>query len=72
MSQRTILLELESAERGGYVVGCCKLLGVRTHCSYSFPHRSDHDVPVNLQQHKMLFPIMQLCYLCLNGRLLDL
>ena len=54
MSQRTILLELESPKRGGYAVACCRLLGVRILCSYSSPHRSDHDVPVNLQQHKVI------------------
>ena len=34
------------------MVGCCKLLGVGILCSYRCPHRSGHDVPVNLQQDK--------------------
>ena len=34
------------------MVGCCKLLGVGIICSCGGPHKSDHDVPVNLQQDK--------------------
>ena len=56
LSQRTILPELKFrlfyTKRGGGVVGCCKLLGVRILCSYICPHRSGHNVPVNLQQDK--------------------
>ena len=37
---------------GGVVADNCKLLGVGILCSCSCPHRSGHDVPVNLQQDK--------------------
>ena len=37
-------------ERG--VVGCCRFLSVGILCSYSWTHRSGHDVLVNLQQNK--------------------
>ena len=40
-------------ERGeGRVAGCFKLLGARILCSYSCPHRSGQDVPINLQKDK--------------------
>ena len=34
------------------MVGCCQLLGVGMVFSYSWPRKSDHHVPVNLQQDK--------------------
>ena len=40
------------ARWGRGVVGCCKPLGVGILCSRSCPHRSGHNVPVNLQQDK--------------------
>ena len=53
MSQPTILPEIERDGCGeGVLVGCCKLFGVRILCSCSYPYRSGHSVPVNLQQHK--------------------
>lgn len=56
MSQRTILPESESdffyTKRGVGMVGCCKILGIRILCSSSCPHRSSHNVPVNLHQDK--------------------
>ena len=37
-------------KRGRDVIGCCKFLGVGILYTCSFPPRSGHDVPVNLQQ----------------------
>lgn len=39
-------------KKEGQVAGCCKLLGIRIPCPYSCPFRSDHNVPVNLQQDR--------------------
>ena len=38
------------ARQGRHLVGCCKLLDVRILCSCNSPCRSDHYIPVNLQQ----------------------
>ena len=43
---------LPKARWGKDVVSCCRLLGVGILCSCSCPHRSGHDVPINLQQDK--------------------
>ena len=43
---------LLKARWGRDVFSCCKLLGVGILCSYSCPHGSGQNVPVNLQQDK--------------------
>ena len=53
------------------VIGCCKLLGVRILCSCSGPHRSGHDVPVNLQQDKC-YSLFNNFDLYVNGKVLYL
>ena len=58
-SQRIFLPELNSpffcTRRGGRVIGCCKLLGVRILYFCSCPYRSGHNVPINLQQDNCYF-----------------
>ena len=39
-------------KKGGGVVDCCRVLGFRILCSCSHPHRSGHNIPVNLEQDK--------------------
>lgn len=50
--------------RGG--IGCCKLLGIGILCFCSCPHRSGHDVPVNLRSNAIL--CSETFYLCMNGK----
>ena len=50
--------------RGG--IGCCKLLGIGILCFCSCPHRSGHDVPVNLRSNVIL--CSETFYLCMNGK----
>lgn len=45
---------------GGVRLGYCRLLGEGIFCSYSCPGRLGQDVPVNFQQNKMLFSVLQL------------
>ena len=57
-SQRIILPELKFSfctKRGGRVIGCCKLLGVRILYFCSCPCRSGYKVPINLQQDNCYF-----------------
>ena len=43
------------SKRGRGVVGCCRLLAVGILHSCSCPHRSGHNVPINLQQDKCCY-----------------
>ena len=57
--QRTTLFEWNLVffytNRRECVAGCCKLLVAGILCSCSCPHRSGHNVPINLQQDKCYY-----------------
>ena len=51
-------------KRGGDEAECCKFLGVGVLCSCSYPGRSGHNDPINLQQDNCYFLFCNFVSLC--------
>ena len=58
------------ARWGRSMVGCCKLLAVRILWFCHCPHKSGHNIPINLQWGKCCSPCSALFYLYMNEKVL--
>ena len=58
------------ARWGRSMVGCCKLLAVRILWFCHCPHKSGHNIPINLQWGKFCSPCSALFYLYMNEKVL--